>query len=100
VTTITIIAITTTQPEGWLDDEPEMVADPEAAEPEDWDEEEDGAWEAPMVFNPKVRCVQHMGCMCAWVGLDWIAGQQDCTSVLFRLPNSQSTHPPTLWLAG
>ncbi len=30
-----------------------MVADPEAAEPDDWDEEEDGAWEAPVVFNPK-----------------------------------------------
>lgn len=45
------------QPEGWLEDEPENVEDPEATKPEDWDDEEDGAWEAPLVSNPKVRHV-------------------------------------------
>ncbi len=35
--------------QGWLDDEPEMVADPSVEMPEDWDEEEDGSWEAPLV---------------------------------------------------
>lgn len=44
------------QPEGWLDDEPDMVPDAEAAMPEEWEEAEDGVWEAPMVYNPKVRC--------------------------------------------
>jgi len=29
------------------------VADPEAKQPEDWDEAEDGKWEAPMISNPK-----------------------------------------------
>lgn len=42
------------QPEGWIDDAPEYVADPEASQPEDWDVEEDGEWEAPMVPNPQV----------------------------------------------
>lgn len=42
------------QPAGWLDNEPDEVADPEASKPEDWDEEEDGEWEAPLVPNPKV----------------------------------------------
>jgi calnexin len=32
-----------------LDNEPEVVPDPDVAQPEDWDEEEDGEWEAPMV---------------------------------------------------
>jgi len=31
-----------------------MVPDPEAAMPENWDEDEDGDWEAPMVMNPAV----------------------------------------------
>lgn len=42
------------KPEGWLDDEAEYVRDPEAEKPSDWDEEEDGEWEAPMVPNAKV----------------------------------------------
>jgi calreticulin len=40
------------KPSNW-DDEPETVADPEAKQPEDWDEAEDGKWEAPMISNPK-----------------------------------------------
>jgi calreticulin len=40
------------KPAGW-DDIPATVPDAEAAQPEDWDEEEDGAWEAPMVDNPE-----------------------------------------------
>mmetsp|Transcript_33538 Transcript_33538/g.94358 ORF Transcript_33538/g.94358 Transcript_33538/m.94358 type:complete len:393 (-) Transcript_33538:217-1395(-) len=39
------------KPEGY-DDIPEMIADPEAEQPEDWDEDLDGVWEAPMVNNP------------------------------------------------
>jgi hypothetical protein len=33
-------------------DEPRVV-DPTATEPEDWDEEEDGEWEAPVRHNLK-----------------------------------------------
>ncbi|KNC50411.1 calreticulin [Thecamonas trahens ATCC 50062] len=40
------------KPDGWLDDGPEMVPDPEAEMPADWDEEEDGEWVAPLVPNP------------------------------------------------
>ena len=40
------------KPEGWNDDEPDFIPDPEAEMPEDWDEEEDGEREAPMVENP------------------------------------------------
>jgi hypothetical protein len=43
------------QPSTWLDDAPEYVADPEAVKPADWDDEEDGDWEAPLVPNPEVR---------------------------------------------
>jgi calreticulin len=34
------------------DDIPKEIADPEAAKPEDWDDEDDGEWEPPMVDNP------------------------------------------------
>ena len=34
-----------------LDDAPEMVADPSAVAPGDWDADEDGEWEAPLVKN-------------------------------------------------
>jgi calreticulin len=40
------------KPADW-ESEPETVADPEAKQPEDWDESEDGKWEAPMISNPK-----------------------------------------------
>lgn len=75
------------KPEGWLDDEPEYIADPDAEKPEDWqvvyfsqflvlslldyvlsfplllsnrDEDMDGEWEAPQVANPK--CEAAPGC--------------------------------------
>merc|ERR1711972_717361 len=31
------------------------IRDPDAKQPEEWDEEEDGAWEAPMIDNPKFK---------------------------------------------
>jgi calreticulin len=43
-----------TKPEGH-DDEPKEIADPNAEKPDDWDTEEDGEWEAPMVPNPKFK---------------------------------------------
>ncbi|KAJ5477856.1 hypothetical protein N7530_003365 [Penicillium desertorum] len=49
-----------TQPEDWLEDEPESIPDPEAEKPEDWDDEEDGDWLAPTIPNPK--CADVSGC--------------------------------------
>lgn len=46
--------------QGWLDDEPDEVDDPEATKPEDWDDEEDGEWEPPKITNPK--CEEAPGC--------------------------------------
>lgn len=40
-------------PEDWLVDEPTMIPDPEAVKPAEWNEEEDGAWEAPLIRNKK-----------------------------------------------
>ena len=37
------------KPDDWLDDEPEYVPDPNGVKPDDWDEEEDGEWEAPQI---------------------------------------------------
>jgi calreticulin len=45
---------TDVKPEGY-DDIPAEIPDPEAEKPEDWDEEEDGAWEAPMIDNPEYK---------------------------------------------
>ena len=42
------------QPEGY-DDIPQFITDAEAKRPEDWDEEEDGVWEAPQVPNPEFK---------------------------------------------
>ena len=33
-------------------DKPEYIADPDATQPEDWDEDMDGEWEPPMIPNP------------------------------------------------
>ena len=45
---------TATRPTSWLEDEKEMIPDPSySSPPEDWDEEEDGIWEAPLIVNPK-----------------------------------------------
>lgn len=64
------------KPEGWLDNEPENIADPgklqledalgeadkssDAEKPEEWDDEEDGDWIAPTVRNPV--CDEAPGC--------------------------------------
>ena len=45
---------TDTKPDGY-DDIPSEIPDPEAQRPDDWDEEEDGAWEAPMIDNPAYK---------------------------------------------
>lgn len=37
------------KPEGWLDDEPTYIPDPNGVKPDDWDNEEDGEWEAPQI---------------------------------------------------
>eukprot|EP01134_Creolimax_fragrantissima_P007391 CFRG7391T1 len=37
------------------DDIPEFIVDSSAVMPEDWDEEEDGEWEAPMIDNPDYK---------------------------------------------
>merc|ERR1712223_1933912 len=39
---------------GW-GDEPEMIADPDSSKPDDWDDEEDGEWQAPMIDNPEYK---------------------------------------------
>ncbi|CAI9780227.1 unnamed protein product [Fraxinus pennsylvanica] len=39
---------------------PKEILDPEATKPEDWDDEEDGEWEAPKIDNPK--CEKAPGC--------------------------------------
>jgi len=48
------------KPEGWLDDELTVIADPDAEKPEEWDDEEDGDWIAPTIPNPK--CEEAPGC--------------------------------------
>merc|ERR1711988_160581 len=42
------------KPEGW-DDIPETIPEEGAEVPEDWDVEEDGEWEPPMVPNPEYK---------------------------------------------
>ncbi len=36
-------------PEGWLEDAEEIIPDPSATKPDDWDDEADGEWEPVMV---------------------------------------------------
>ena len=38
------------KPSGWLDEEPDMVADPDAVRPEDWDDEMDGEISSDFTF--------------------------------------------------
>lgn len=45
------------KPDDWVDDA--KVRDPEAKVPEEWDEEEDGVYEAPMISNPKYKGEWH-----------------------------------------
>merc|ERR1712146_357911 len=42
------------KPEGY-DDIPKEIPDPEAKQPDDWDEEDVGEWEAPMISNPEYK---------------------------------------------
>ena len=38
-----------------MDDIPKEIPDPEAKKPEDWDDEEDGEWEPPLIDNPEYK---------------------------------------------
>eukprot|EP00069_Balaena_mysticetus_P020019 bmy_02682T0 len=40
------------KPDGWLDNEPKFIPDPNAEKPIDWNEDMDGEWEAPQISNP------------------------------------------------
>merc|ERR1719453_3063319 len=42
------------KPEGY-DDIPEMITDPDAKKPDDWDDEDDGEWEAPQIKNSEYK---------------------------------------------
>lgn len=42
------------KPVDW-DNEPELIADPEAQRPSDWSDQDDGAWEAPLVENANYK---------------------------------------------
>jgi len=42
------------KPEGY-DDIPRQIPDPAATKPDDWNEEEDGEWEPPMIDNPDYK---------------------------------------------
>merc|ERR1712188_150310 len=42
------------KPEGY-DDIKAKIADPKATKPDDWDDESDGAWEAPQIDNPEYK---------------------------------------------
>jgi calreticulin len=44
----------TKKPEGF-DNIPKQIPDPEAEKPEDWDDEADGQWEAPLISNPEFK---------------------------------------------
>lgn len=46
-----IIDTSAVKPDGY-DDIPAFIADPDAKQPDDWDSELDGDWEAPLVPNP------------------------------------------------
>ena len=42
------------QPADW-DDQPAQIPDPDATKPDDWSEEDDGEWEAPLIENPNYK---------------------------------------------
>lgn len=46
--------------QGWLDDEPEEIDDPESIKSDDWNDEEDGQWTPAKIDNPK--CEDAPGC--------------------------------------
>ena len=39
----------------WWDDVPKRIPDPEAVEPDDWDDAVDGQWAAPTIDNPEYK---------------------------------------------
>ena len=39
----------------WWDDVPKRIPDPEAVEPDDWDDAVDGEWAAPTIDNPEYK---------------------------------------------
>lgn len=41
-------------PQGY-DDIPEKIPDKDAKKPEDWDDEDDGEWEPPLIANPEYK---------------------------------------------
>merc|ERR1711972_848858 len=41
------------RPDDWVEEK--RIVDPEAKKPDDWDDEEDGEWEAPMKDNPEYK---------------------------------------------
>jgi len=45
---------TETKPAGH-DDIPQMITDPDASKPDDWDDDLDGEWEAPQINNPEYK---------------------------------------------
>jgi len=63
------------KPEDWPE-VPAKLADPAASKPEDWDDEEDGEWEAPLIDNPaykgewKAKTIPNPGYKGAWVAPD------------------------------
>lgn len=44
---------TDVKPEDWVDEK--KIVDPDATQPDDWDEKDDGAWEAPKIDNPAYK---------------------------------------------
>merc|ERR1712216_783419 len=38
-----------------MGDIPAQIADPDATKPEDWDDEDDGEWEPPLIDNPDFK---------------------------------------------
>merc|ERR1712217_804200 len=45
------------KPEDWVEES--RIKDPEASQPPEWDEDEDGKWEAPTIDNPKYKGAWH-----------------------------------------
>ena len=45
--------VTAQKPADWLEEEPLEIADPHARRPDGWQDEEDGAWEPPLIANPR-----------------------------------------------
>merc|ERR1712060_441218 len=46
------------KPDDWVEDE--RIVDSEAKKPDDWDDEEDGEWEAPTKDNPAYKGAWHV----------------------------------------